>query len=92
MSHASHTLAALTPRARLRMARLVIDHGWPIARAAERYDVSWKTAAKRASRCAAEGAEGMGDRSSAPHHQQNRTPQPMMRTIVHLRWKHRLGL
>jgi transposase InsO family protein len=73
------------------MARLVIEHGWPIARAAERYDVSWKTAAKWPRRYAAEGAEGMGDRSSAPHHQQNRTPQPMVRKIVHLRWKHRLG-
>ena len=91
MSHATHALAALTPRARLRLARLVVDQGWPIVRAAERYDVSWKTAAKWARRYVAEGAQGMGDRSSAPHHQQNRTPQPMVRKIVHLRWKHRLG-
>jgi transposase InsO family protein len=73
------------------LAQLVVDQGWPIARAAERYDVSWKTAAKWARRYAAEGSEGMGDRSSAPHHQQNRTPQPVVRKIVHLRWKHRLG-
>ena len=40
----SHANAALTPRARLRLARLIVDQGWPIARAAERYDVSWPTA------------------------------------------------
>ncbi|HEY6277601.1 MAG TPA: IS481 family transposase, partial [Streptosporangiaceae bacterium] len=33
----SHANAALTPRARLRLARLVAGQGWPIARAAERY-------------------------------------------------------
>jgi transposase InsO family protein len=70
---------------------LVVDQDWPITRAAERYDVSWKTAAKWARRYEAEGPAGMGDRSSAPHHHQNRTPQPVVRKIVHLRWKHRLG-
>jgi transposase InsO family protein len=33
----------------------------------------------------------MLDRSSAPHRQPNRTPAPVVRKIVHLRWKHRLG-
>ena len=37
----SHANAALTPRARLKLARLVVDQEWPVARAAERYDVSW---------------------------------------------------
>ena len=37
MSHATHANAALTPRARLRLARLVVDRGWTPARAAERY-------------------------------------------------------
>ncbi len=40
----SHANAALTPRARLRLARLVVEEGWPIARAAERFQVSWPTA------------------------------------------------
>jgi hypothetical protein len=40
VSHATHANAALTPRARLRLARLIVDQGWPPARAAERYDVS----------------------------------------------------
>ena len=33
----------------------------------------------------------MLDRSSAPHQQPNRTPAPVVRKIVHLRWKQRLG-
>ncbi len=91
MSHATHANAALTPRARLRLARLIVDHGWTPARAAERYDVSWKTAKKWADRYRAEGRDGMVDRSSAPRRQPHRTPAPMVRKIVHLRWKQRLG-
>ena len=33
----------------------------------------------------------MHDRSSRPHHSPNRTPQPLVRKIVHRRWKQRLG-
>jgi transposase InsO family protein len=33
----------------------------------------------------------MIDRSSRPHRQPNRTPAPVVRKIVHLRWKQRLG-
>lgn len=91
MSHATHANAALTPRARLKLARLIVDEGWSIPRAAERFDVSWKTAKKWADRYEAEGPAGMLDRSSRPHHQPNRTPQPAVRKIVHLRWKQRLG-
>ena len=46
----SHANAALTPRARLKLARLIVDDGWPVARAAERYDVSWPTAKRWADR------------------------------------------
>jgi hypothetical protein len=81
----------LTPVHRLRLARLIVDHGWPPARAAESYDVSWRTAKKWADRYRCEGPAGMVDRSSAPHRQPNRTPAPVVRKIVHLRWKQRLG-
>ena len=91
MSHATHSNAALTPRARLRLARLIVDLDWPPARAAERYDVSWRTAKKWADRYRAEGEAGMLDRSSRPHHQPNRTPARLVRKVVHLRWKQRLG-
>jgi hypothetical protein len=33
----------------------------------------------------------MVDRSSRSHHSPRRTPQPVVRQIVHLRWKQRLG-
>jgi hypothetical protein len=36
----AHANAALTPRARLKMARLIVDHECSIARAAERFQVS----------------------------------------------------
>ena len=66
MSHATHANAALTPRARLKLAKPIVDQGWKIPRAAERYDVSWKTAKKWADRYKAEGEAGMLDRPSPP--------------------------
>ena len=91
MSHATHANAALTPRARLKMAKLIVEDHWSVPRAAERFDVSWKTAKKWADRYRQEGTAGMLDRSSRPHHQPNRTPARVVRKIVHLRWKQRLG-
>jgi transposase InsO family protein len=87
----SHANAALTPRARLRLARLIVDDGWSPARAAERYDVSWRTANKWAHRYRTEGEAGLTDRTSRPHHQPTRTPAPVERKILHLRRKRRLG-
>jgi transposase InsO family protein len=87
----SHANAALTPVMRLRLARLVVEENWPIARAAERYNVSWPTAKRWADRYRRLGGAGMCDASSRPHHSPNRTPQPVVRKIVHLRWKQRLG-
>jgi transposase InsO family protein len=87
----SHANAALTPRARLRLARLIVEDGWPIARAAERYDVSWPTAKRWADRYRRLGPAGMNDASSRPRHSPNRVSQPLVRKIVHLRWKQRLG-
>ncbi len=86
-----HRNAALTPRARLRLARLIIDDLWPVAQAARRFEVSWRTAKRWAERYAQLGADGMTDRSSRPHHSPTRTPRPAVRKIVHLRWKQRLG-
>ena len=87
----SHANCALTPRARLRLARLIVDEGWPVAVAARRYDVSWPTAKRWAERYAAMGAEAMADRSSRPHRVANRTSPYRVRKIVHLRWKQRLS-
>ncbi len=87
----SHANAALTPRARLKLARLIVEDGWTVARAAERFQVSWPTAKRWADRYAEVGDAGMQDRSSRPHRQPTKTPQPLVRKIVHVRCKRRVG-
>jgi transposase InsO family protein len=87
----SHANAVLTPRHRLRLARLIVEGGWPVSHAAAAFQVSWPTANRWAQRYRQAGEAGMGDRSSRPHHSPRRTPQPVVRQIVHLRWKQRLG-
>lgn len=86
-----HANAVLTPRGRLLLARLIVDDGWPIVRAAEHFHVSWPTAKRWATRYVEMGEAGMGDRSSRPHHSPNRTSQKVIRRIVDLRWRHRLS-
>jgi transposase InsO family protein len=87
----SHANAALTPRARLRLARLVVEQGWTCSTAAKMFMVSPRTAAKWAARYRAEGVAGMTDRSSRPHRSPAKTPHDTMRRIVRLRWRKRLG-
>ncbi|MBX9719277.1 MAG: IS481 family transposase [Microbacteriaceae bacterium] len=87
----SHGNAALTPRQRLRLARQIVDDGWSISAAADYFRVSYPTAAKWSRRYLELGPEGMADRSSRPHTHPNKTPQPVVKKIVHLRIKKRLG-
>ena len=87
----SHANAALTPRARLRLARLVVESGWTYSAAAALFMVSAKTARKWADRYRAEGVAGMADRSSRPHHSPTKTSPETVRRIVALRWRRRLG-
>jgi transposase InsO family protein len=87
----SHANAALTPRARLRLAELVVDRGWTYASAAKLFMVSPRTAKKWADRFQAEGVAGMADRSSRPRHSPTRTRPEIVRQIVGLRWRRRLG-
>jgi transposase InsO family protein len=87
----SHANAALTPRARLRLARLVVDQKWTYQAAAKMFMVAPRTAKKWADRYRAEGATGMADRSSRPHLSPAKTPPQLVRRIVRLRWRHRLG-
>jgi transposase InsO family protein len=86
-----HRNAPLTETGRLRLARCIVDRGWPIARAAERFQVARTTAKKWSDRYRELGPAGMVDRSSRPHRFPRRTPQPIVRKVVHLRWKQRLG-
>ena len=86
-----HRNAPLSELGRLRLARAIVDQGWPSARAAERFQVSRPTAHRWATRYRDQGPAGMADRSSRPHHSPHRTPAPVVRKIVHLRCKQRLG-
>jgi transposase len=87
----SHANAALTPRARLRMARLIVESGWTAAAAAKMFMVAPRTARKWADRYRDEGPAGMTDRTSRPHHCPNKTPEHLKRRIVALRRRLRLG-
>lgn len=87
----SHANAAPTPRARLRLARLIVDDGWPPSVAAKMFMVSTVTARKWAARFRAEGVSGMQDRSSRPRSMPSKTPLPVVKRIVKARWRRRLG-
>jgi transposase InsO family protein len=86
-----HANAALTPRARLRMAKLIVDDHWPATAAAKMFMCSAPTARKWAKRFLEEGPAGMQDRSSRPHHCPTKTPPSVVRQIVRQRWRQRLG-
>jgi len=75
----SHGNASLTPTGRLRLASCVVDDGWPLRRAAERFGVSVTTAQRWAGRYREAGQAGMGDRSSRP----NRCPAQLPRRLEH---------
>jgi transposase InsO family protein len=87
----SHANAALTPVQRLRLARKVVDEEWSVAAAADYFRVSWRTAKRWSLRYLELGEEGMQDRSSRPHSSPTKTPLHLVRKVVHLRWKKRLG-
>jgi transposase-like protein len=76
-------------RHRLKVAQLVVDQGYPISEVAARFQVSWPTVKRWADRYAA--GEPMADRSSRPRRQPGRTPPPVVRRVLELRWRKRLG-
>ena len=87
----SHANAALTPRARLRLAKLIVEERWPVIVAAKMFMTSPPTARKWAARFRAEGPAGMVDRSSRPRSMPTKTPPATVKRILRLRWRRRLG-
>ncbi|MDV2825717.1 leucine zipper domain-containing protein, partial [Pseudomonas aeruginosa] len=83
----THPNALLTPRARLRLARLIVEDGYPATIAAKMFMVSPITARKWAGRYREEGEFGMQDRSSKPHRIPGRTPEHVKKKIINLRWR-----
>ena len=79
-----HRNAPLTELGRLRLARCVVDEGWPLRRAAERFQVSVPTACRWAGRYrhrdpSQPPIEAMRDRSSRPYRCPRQTARPMVR-------------
>ncbi|QUQ67902.1 IS481 family transposase [Kutzneria sp. CA-103260] len=87
----SHRNAPLSETGRLRLARCVVDDGWPLRRAADRFQVSVATAKRWADRYRAHGPAGMADRSSRPRTSPRRTPTRTERRIIKVRVLRRWG-
>ena len=85
----SHRNAALTPRHRLKVARLVVEDGWPISEVAARFQVSWPTVKRWADRYLA--GEPMHDRSSRPKTSPSKTSKAVTKRCVSLRIRLREG-
>src|SRR5687767_15992411 len=86
-----HRNAPLTETGRLRLARCVVEQGWSLRRAAERFQVSPTTAQRWAGRYRELGAAGMVDRSSRPVRSPGRTPSRVERRIIKVRVTRRWG-
>ena len=91
MAHITHANAKFTPAGRLMPARCVVDDGWPLRRAAERFQTSVSTARRWANRYRARGRAGMVDASSRPDRRPRRTPTRRERRVVKLRCTRRWG-
>jgi transposase InsO family protein len=86
-----HRNAPLSETGRERLARCIVDDGWPLRRAAERFQVSPTTAKRWADRYRQAGAAGMADRSSRPLRSPRRTPTRVERRIIKVRLARRWG-
>ncbi|WP_239070419.1 IS481 family transposase [Streptomyces sp. SID13666] len=71
-----HRNAPLTETGRLRLARCVVEGGWPLRRAAERFQVSPTTAQRWAGRYREMGEAGMREPVLAPAPQPTPDPDP----------------
>jgi len=87
----SHANAVLTPRTRLRLAKLIVEDSWTCSAAAKMFMVAPRTAKEWDDLYRSEGPEGMADRSSRPRTSPSKTSQHVVRRIVALRWRKRLG-
>ena len=88
----SHANAALTPRARLRLAQLVVEDGWTYAAAAKMFMVAPRTAKKWADSIPRRraGRDGRPQLAAAPQPDQDQ-PGRWCAGSCELRWRQRLG-
>ncbi|WP_421742620.1 IS481 family transposase [Cellulomonas sp.] len=85
----THANAPMTPTGRLRLAKAIVEDGWSVRRAAERFQCSPATASRWAARYRAN--EPLTDRSCAPRRSPNRCPRRLERRIIALRFTRRWG-
>ncbi|GAC58714.1 putative transposase [Gordonia hirsuta DSM 44140 = NBRC 16056] len=85
----THANAPLTPEGRRRLASLVVDQGWSLRRAAERFQCSPATAKRWADRYRA--GQVLTDRSSRPAHSPAQLLRRTERRIIKLRYTRRWG-
>lgn len=85
----THANAPLTPEGRRRLSVLVVEEGWSLRRAAERFQCSPATVKRWVDRYRA-GAP-MTDRSSRPAYSPNQLPRRTERRIIALRFTRRWG-
>lgn len=85
----SHPNAPLTPEGRRRLAVLIVEDGWTIRRATERFQVSPATASKWATRY--RSGMRLTDRSSRPRRCPNRLSLRRERRILALRFTRQWG-
>lgn len=85
----THANAPLTPEGRRRLAVLIVDDGWSLRRAAERFQCAPATAKRWADRYRAGLA--LTDRSSRPSSSPRRLPRRTEQRIVSLRFTRRWG-
>lgn len=85
----SHPNAVLTPRHRMKVARLVVDDGWPISEVAARFQVYWPTVKRWVDRYLA--GESMQDRSSRSRRSPTKTPETVTKRCISLRLRLREG-
>ena len=85
----THANAPFTPEGRTRLARLIVEDGWTVRRAAERFQCSPATASKWARRYRA--GQSLADRSSRPRCSPSRSSQQLERRIIALRFTRRWG-
>ena len=80
-----HKNARLTPQGRLLLVERITEAGWSVVQAAQAAGISVRQSYRWLARYRAEGAAGLGDRSSAPHHCQHRTAGDRVSEIERLR-------
>ncbi len=87
----SHRNARLNVRGRLLIVARVIEEGRPVSHVAKELGVSRQCAHRWLNRFLTDGAAGLEDRSSRPHHSPRQTSPHAEKVVLQMRAKHRRG-